>query len=83
MEFLFLDLIDLVLVTGVDPVDEVEHLDRLREELVVDLCTLDDVQRQDILQLHHELVEHLRWHDCHEFDSRDGRRLTVCLLAHI
>ena len=28
-------------------------------------------------------MEHLRWHDCHEFDGRDGWRLTVRLLSHI
>ena len=45
MEFLFLDLVDLVLVADINPIDQVEHLNRLCEQLVVDLSALDDVQR--------------------------------------
>ena len=63
MEFFLLNLVDLVLEAKVDPLNKVEYLDRLGEQLVVNLGALNDIQSQDILQLHHKLVQHLAWHN--------------------
>ena len=63
MELFLLNLVDLVFEAGVDPLDEVKHLDRLCEELVVYLSALNDVQSQDVLQLHYKLVQHLAGHN--------------------
>lgn len=49
MKLFLLNLVALVLVTRVHPMEQVEHLDGLCEELVVDLGTLDDVERQNVL----------------------------------
>ena len=49
VEFFLVDLILLVLESVVEPVQKIQHLDGLLEELIVDLHTLDDIQSEDVL----------------------------------
>ena len=56
VELLLGDLVLFVFKGKVDPLQDVERADGPCEQLVVDLEALDDVHRQDVLQLHHVLV---------------------------
>lgn len=58
VELLLLYLVSLILESEVDPLHEVEDFDGVAEEIVVNLSlVLNDVECQNILQLHNKLVK--------------------------
>ena len=61
-ELLLVNLIFLVFKDKVEPMHDVQSLDSLFEKLWVDM-TLDNIVRQNVLQLHDKLVHHLERHD--------------------
>ena len=71
VEFFLVDLLALVLERKVQPVKYVEHFYGLREELEVYLCSLYNVQSENILELHDDFMHEFFWHDGDEFNCRD------------
>ena len=60
VEFFSLDLITRVSETYIEPVQDIENADGLREQRIVYLLSLDDIQGQQVLQLHDILVLQLK-----------------------
>ena len=70
MEFFLVDLVTSVLERVVEPVKQVKKFDSFLEQLIIYLHALNNVQSQDILELHNKLVSNSCGQKRQELDCR-------------
>lgn len=68
VELLLAKLLCRVLEGEVEPVDHVQHFNRLLKQFVVYLRALNNVQGENVLELHYYFEKHFRGQCRHEFD---------------